>query len=66
MLDFLGLPFDTACLEFHKARRAVHTPSASQVRQPINREGVDHWRHYEAWLGPLKHALGPALEEWRS
>jgi Tfp pilus assembly protein PilF len=64
MLDHLGLPFDPACLEFHKNARAVRTPSAEQVRRPINREGVDAWRPYEPWLGPLKEALGPVLDEW--
>jgi cytochrome c-type biogenesis protein CcmH/NrfG len=64
LLAYLGLPFDPACLEFHKTERAIRTPSAEQVRKPINREGVDYWRHYEPWLDPLKEALGPALEEW--
>ena len=64
MLSFIGLPFDPACLEFHRNKRAVQTPSAEQVRRPINREGVDYWRHYESWLGPLKEALGSALETW--
>jgi hypothetical protein len=64
MLDHLGLPFDQACLEFHKTERAIRTPSAEQVRRPINREGVDYWRHYEPWLGRLKDSLGPALERW--
>ena len=64
MLDFIGLPFNPACLEFHRNKRAVRTPSAEQVRRPINRDGVDNWRHYECWLGPLKEALGPALELW--
>ena len=64
MLEYLGLPFDPACLEFHKNDRAVRTPSAEQVRRPINRGGVDSWRPYEPWLGPLKEALGPTLEDW--
>jgi hypothetical protein len=64
MLDFLGLPFDPGCLEFHKNKRAVSTPSAEQVRRPINREGVDQWRNYEPWLGELRAALGPALQHW--
>ncbi|MEO8454993.1 MAG: sulfotransferase [Sphingomicrobium sp.] len=64
MLDRLGLPFDRACLESHKNERAVPTPSAEQVRRPINREGVEHWRHYEQWLGPLKQSLGSALDHW--
>ena len=64
LLDFVGVPFDPACLDFHKNKRAVHTPSAEQVRRPINRDGLDQWRHYEPWLDPLKKALGPALESW--
>ncbi|MFQ5982472.1 MAG: sulfotransferase [Woeseiaceae bacterium] len=58
LLDFLGLPFDQRCIEFHKTERAVHTPSAEQVRQPIYREGVEQWKNFERFLEPLKHALG--------
>lgn len=65
MLDYIGLPFDPACLEFHANKRAVHTPSAEQVRRPINREGLDAWRNYAPWLGPLRDALGPALDDWQ-
>jgi cytochrome c-type biogenesis protein CcmH/NrfG len=64
LLDYVGVPFDPACLDFHKTERAIRTPSAEQVRRPINREGVDYWRHYEPWLGGLKEALGPALDSW--
>lgn len=64
LLDYLGLPFDEACLRFHENRRAVHTPSAEQVRRPINRDGMERWRAYEQWLGPLKDALGPVLESY--
>ncbi|MEA3010120.1 MAG: hypothetical protein QOJ91_1812 [Sphingomonadales bacterium] len=66
LLDFLGLPFEPACLRFHENDRAVRTPSAEQVRQPINRGGMDQWRPFELWLDPLKDALGPALDGWRS
>lgn len=59
VLDFCGLEFEDACLEFHKTRRSVRTPSSEQVRQPIYRSGLDYWRNYEPWLGPLKQALGP-------
>ena len=59
LLDFCGLPFEPACLEFHKTERAVRTVSSEQVRRPINREGLDQWRHFEPWLGPLEEALGP-------
>ena len=65
LLAHCGLPFDPACLRFHETRRAVLTPSADQVRRPIFRDGLDYWRRYEPWLGPLKTALGPALEHWR-
>jgi tetratricopeptide (TPR) repeat protein len=58
LLDFLGLPFEEACLRFHENDRAVRTASSEQVRQPIFREGLDQWRQYEPWLGPLKEALG--------
>jgi tetratricopeptide (TPR) repeat protein len=58
MLDYCGLPFEPACLEFHKTDRTVRTMSAEQVRRPINRQGLELWRNYEPWLGPLKKALG--------
>ena len=58
ILDYCGLPFETACVEFHKNQRRVHTASAEQVRRPINRDGVDQWKPYERWLDPLKAALG--------
>ena len=59
MLEFCELPFEHACIDFHKTDRSVRTPSSEQVRQPIYRSGLEHWRHYEAWLAPLKEALGP-------
>jgi tetratricopeptide (TPR) repeat protein len=61
LLDYCGLPFEAACLRFFENERAVRTPSSEQVRQPIYREAVEQWRHYEPWLGPLKLALGPVL-----
>jgi tetratricopeptide (TPR) repeat protein len=57
MLDYLGLEFEPQCLEFHKTRRSIRTASSEQVRQPIFREGLDQWRHFETWLGPLRAAL---------
>jgi tetratricopeptide (TPR) repeat protein len=65
ILDFCGLRFEPACLEFHKTERNVRTASSEQVRQPISREGVDQWRNYEPWLGPLKDGLGDALSTYR-
>jgi tetratricopeptide (TPR) repeat protein len=64
LLDYLGLPFEEACLKFHETRRAVRTASAEQVRRPIDPEGADYWKRFEAWLDPLKAALGPALAGW--
>jgi len=62
MLEFLGLDFEPACLEFHKSARGVRTLSSEQVRRPIYREGLDQWRKYDLWLGPLRAALGPLAE----
>jgi hypothetical protein len=59
MLDFCGLPFEEACLDFHKTERSVRTPSAEQVRQPIYKTGLDQWRNFEEHLQPLIDALGP-------
>lgn len=64
LLAYLGLDFDPAVLRFYETRRAVRTPSAEQVRQPIYADGLEQWRHYEAWLGPLKAALGPVLDHY--
>ncbi|MGB3471338.1 MAG: sulfotransferase [Erythrobacter sp.] len=58
MLNFLGLPFEEACLQFHKTDRAVRTASSEQVREPINRKGQGAWKPFEPWLGDLKAALG--------
>lgn len=65
MLDFCGLEFEPRCIEFHKTERSVRTASSEQVRQPIFREGLDQWRHFEPWLEPLKNALGDALNRYR-
>jgi tetratricopeptide (TPR) repeat protein len=59
ILEFCELEFEQGCLEFYKTQRTVHSASSEQVRRPLYREGVDQWRHYEPWLGPLKEALGP-------
>jgi len=62
LFDYLELPFQESCLRFHENRRAVNSASSEQVRMPIYDEAIDHWRHYEPWLGPLKTALGPVLD----
>jgi hypothetical protein len=65
ILDFCELPFEPKCLEFHRTERSIVTASSEQVRQPIFREGLDQWRHYEAWLDPLRDALGDAPVRYR-
>jgi Flp pilus assembly protein TadD len=64
LLDYCGLPFDQRCLRFYENERAVRTASSEQVRRPIYRDAVDHWQHYEPWLGPLKSALGTVLDRY--
>ncbi|MEL7041620.1 MAG: sulfotransferase [Pseudomonadota bacterium] len=66
LLDHCGLPFESACVDFHKTERAVRTASSEQVRQPINRAGQDQWKPFEQYLEPLKRALGDALIETES
>lgn len=65
LLDYLGLDFDPACLAFHENKRAVRTASSEQVRRPISRDGLDQWRPFQPWLGPLEAALGANGEQWR-
>jgi tetratricopeptide (TPR) repeat protein len=65
LLEHCELPFEAACLEFHRTQRSVRTASSEQVRQPIFREGLDQWRHFEPWLAPLREALGDAVERYR-
>jgi tetratricopeptide (TPR) repeat protein len=64
LLEYCGLEFEPACLEFYKTERAVRTPSSEQVRRPIYREATEEWRPYEKYLGPLKQALGSVLDTY--
>jgi hypothetical protein len=64
LLDYCGLEFEPACLEFYKTERAIRTPSSEQVRRPIYREATEEWRPYEKFLGPLKDALGRVLDTY--
>ncbi len=65
ILAHCGLEFDPACLAFHRSRRAINTPSSEQVRQPLFREGLSQWRHYDPWLDPLRETLGDAIVRYR-
>jgi len=64
LLDYCDLPFEDSCLTFYENQRAVNTASSEQVRRPIYREGLQHWRHYEPWLEPLKAELGPLVDSY--
>ena len=65
ILDHCGLDFEPACVAFHESRRSVRTPSSEQVRRPIFRDGIEQWKKYEAWLDPLRTALGDAVTRYR-
>lgn len=58
MIDFIGLPWDEACLRFHESGRTVRTFSRTQVRSAVNQGSVERWRRYEKELKPLLDALG--------
>jgi tetratricopeptide (TPR) repeat protein len=65
MLDYVGVPFDEACVRFHDTKRSVRSASAEQVRRPIQTDATELWRAYESHLGPLEAALGATLDQWR-
>lgn len=65
LLDYCELEFDAACLEYHATERSVRSASSEQVRQPIYRDGLSQWRHYEPWLGDLRKSLGDAVSRYR-
>ncbi|TPG43608.1 sulfotransferase family protein [Sphingomonas koreensis] len=64
LLAACDLVFEPACLAFHATERAVRTASSEQVRRPIFREATESWKPFEPWLGPLKAALGDAIETY--
>jgi hypothetical protein len=63
LIEYCGLEWNDACLDFHKNKRAVRTASVAQVRQPIYKSSVERWRPYEKFLGPLFDALGDLIPE---
>jgi tetratricopeptide (TPR) repeat protein len=65
IVEFCGLTFEPGCLDFHNTARSVRTASSEQVRQPLYRDGLEQWKHFEAWLGPLADALGDARIRYR-
>ena len=60
LLDFLGLPWEDACLEFYRTERPVRTASVNQVRKPVYQTSKGRWRKHAANLEPLLAALGVA------
>ena len=60
LLDYCGLAYEENCLRFYQNDRIVRTASSEQVRMPIFSDALEHWRHYEKWLEPLRKALAPA------
>ena len=58
LIDYLGLPWEDACLEFHQQAGAVTTASAVQVREPAHTRSIGRWRRYENQLQPMLDALG--------
>jgi tetratricopeptide (TPR) repeat protein len=61
LLDYVGLPWDPACLNFYENRRVVSTASVTQVRQPIYKTSVARWRRFERHLGPLLEIIQPVM-----
>ena len=57
ILDFCGLEFEQSCIDFHKTKRNIKTPSSEQVRQPIYKSATEQWKHFEQYLTPLKKVL---------
>ena len=63
MLDYCGLDWEDACLKFYETDRPVNTASSEQVREPIYKDAVAYWKHYEAHLDDVKQILEPVLSE---
>ncbi|MGA9366859.1 MAG: sulfotransferase, partial [Steroidobacteraceae bacterium] len=66
LLDYCGLPFEAATLNFHQTDRPVRTASSEQVRQPLYASGVGYWKRFAADLEPLRASLGDCLERFSS
>jgi hypothetical protein len=53
ILDFVGLPWDARCIDFHRTNRSVTTNSKWQVRQALTNASVGRWRNYAPFVAPL-------------
>lgn len=63
ILDYCGLPFEEACVNFHETKRSVRTASSEQVRQPIYNKSMNTWQGFDTQIAPLKEILAPILNE---
>jgi tetratricopeptide (TPR) repeat protein len=61
ILNFIEVPFEDACVSFHETKRSVRTASSEQVRQPINKKGMDRWKPYAKHLKPLLETVDNSL-----
>ena len=64
ILEFVEVPFEKACLDFHRTERSVRTPSSEQVRQPIYRSGLEYWRNFEPYLDAMKTGLAEEIADY--
>ncbi len=64
ILDFLELPYEENCINYYQTDRSIRTPSSEQVRQPIYQSGLEHWRHFEPYLGDLKRELATEISQY--
>ncbi len=62
LIDFCGLDWNPACLDFHATPRTIRTASVNQVRSPLYASSIGRWRAYAPHLGPLLEGLGIAPE----
>ena len=65
ILEYCGLPFERACLNYYNTERAVRTASSEQVRQPIYREGVEQWLQFKPFLSTLEKTLEQSIDQYR-
>ena len=61
ILKFIEVPFEDSCVSFHETKRSVRTASSEQVRQPINKKGMDRWKPYAKHLKPLLETVDNSL-----
>ena len=64
LLTYCNLDFEPGCLDFHANERTVRTASSEQVRQPINQKGIDAWRPFDSWLGPMTTLLAESIARY--